>query len=126
MTVGERIVARRKELGISQEKLAKLTGIMRKTLLFYEKDYSDMKLTTAMCIADVLGMTLNELVGKETAYKSDKGYRKEIQGEWIDAGYFIHNKRIYKCSNCFNLEAKDALTSAKYCPNCGSHMKGAE
>ncbi len=75
MTVGERIVAKRKELGMSQEKLAKLTGIMRKTLLFYEKNYSDMKLTTAMCIADALGITLNELVGKENVYgkgKTDK------------------------------------------------------
>lgn len=45
-------------------------------------------------------------------------------GEWKDMGYYIHNKRIYKCSVCANSEAKDTLTSARYCPNCGAKMKG--
>jgi ribosomal protein L37AE/L43A len=54
------------------------------------------------------------------------GYRKQSEGEWIDMGYYIHNKRIYKCSECSNSEAKDTLTSANYCPNCGAKMKGGE
>ena len=52
------------------------------------------------------------------------GYRKQNEGEWIDMDYYIHNKRIYKCSECSNSEAKDTLTSANYCPNCGAKMKG--
>lgn len=54
----------------------------------------------------------------------EKGYRKQRVGEWIDAKYYIHNKQIYKCSECSKSEAKDALTSANYCPNCGAKMKG--
>lgn len=61
---------------------------------------------------------------KEATKAIDAGYRKQSEGEWIDMGYYIHNKRIYKCSACANSEAKDALTSARYCPNCGAKMKG--
>ena len=53
-----------------------------------------------------------------------KGYRKQSEGEWVDMDYYIHNKRIYKCSECSNSEAKDTLTFANYCPKCGAKMKG--
>lgn len=53
-----------------------------------------------------------------------EGYIKQRYGEWKDMGYYIHNKRIYKCSECGTSEAKDTLTSANFCPNCGAKMKG--
>ena len=63
------------------------------------------------------------------------GYRKQIEGEWIDEfkGEFVNP--IYVCSLCGkgtllkphinelgNMEMVSALSS--YCPNCGAKMKG--
>lgn len=64
-----------------------------------------------------------------------KGYRKQIEGEWIDQfkGEFVNP--IHVCSLCGkgtllkphinelgNMEMVSALSS--YCPNCGAKMKG--
>lgn len=67
MTVGERIKKRRQALHLSQAELGTRVGRDRRTILGYEKG-QDMSLLTAMCIADVLGLTLDELVGKKEPY----------------------------------------------------------
>lgn len=65
MTVGERIVSLRKELGLSQVELAHEAGLSRQCLYKYENNIADPKLFNAMCIADVLGVSLDYLAGRE-------------------------------------------------------------
>lgn len=61
MTLGERIVALRQEKGFSQAKLARKSGICRQLLCSYEKNKVEPRLINAMCIADVLGCSLDYL-----------------------------------------------------------------
>ena len=58
----------------------------------------------------------------EELYKAD--FRKLNRGRWIDMEYYFQNKRIYKCSVCSKSEAKEALMSSNFCPNCGAIMEG--
>lgn len=58
----------------------------------------------------------------EELYKAN--FRKQREGAWIDMEYYMQNKRIYKCSACSKSEAKNALMSANFCPNCGAKMEG--
>ena len=53
---------------------------------------------------------------------TEKGYRKQIEGEWVkdEKSKFKHR---YHCSAC-NFYLIGAPT--KHCPNCGARMKGEE
>ena len=64
MTTGERIRARRKELGLSTYTLAARAGVYRCSLQRYETDKGDPSLFAAICIADVLGVSLDWLTGR--------------------------------------------------------------
>ena len=61
MTLGERIVALRKELGITQGELAEQVGVCRQTICHYENDHRDPGLFEAACIADALGVSIDYL-----------------------------------------------------------------
>ena len=65
MTVGERIVYLRWLNGLTQSELA-AAGLSRQCLYEYESDKADPKLFNAMCIADVLGVSLDYLARGET------------------------------------------------------------
>lgn len=64
---------------------------------------------------------------KAAAKLVDKGFRKQIEGEWeelmhfgFDGGYSGSN---YRCSNC---HFDDCYEETPYCPRCGAKMKGGE
>lgn len=63
------------------------------------------------------------ITSQNTAEKmTAKGYRKQSEGEWIDADPNGHLYR-FTCSLC----GKTKLgIGTPYCPNCGAHMKGGE
>lgn len=66
MTIGERIKARRKELGISAETLAKALGKNRATIYRYESDFIENMPTTVLePLARALYTTPAELMGWE-------------------------------------------------------------
>ena len=54
------ISAHRRQMGLSQEKLAELAGVDRKTITFLESFNSQksVRLDTLMCVLSVLGLTL--------------------------------------------------------------------
>ena len=56
------------------------------------------------------------------------GYRKQIEGEWIDQYQGMYANQLYKCSVCgetaFHDDKRWFLTN--YCPNCGARMKRGE
>lgn len=55
------IRTRRKELGLSQEELAKQCGVSRQTINAIENNKYDPTLTLAFHLAGVLGTTVDEL-----------------------------------------------------------------
>ena len=59
----------------------------------------------------------------ETCYNA--GYRKQSEGEWLNAGMFGD---MAKCSVCglieHSLNEVYSRGTYKYCPNCGAKMKG--
>ena len=68
MTVGERIKKRRQSLHLSVMELARRAGLDRRRIWAYETGRVDLRLFEAACIADVLGLTLDELAGKKGPY----------------------------------------------------------
>lgn len=67
MTVGERIAWHREQLGISKAEMARKCGLTRATICHYEKDQREPTLINAMCVADVLGISLDYLARGEVA-----------------------------------------------------------
>lgn len=63
MTVGERIKARRKELGMTQHELAMKSRVHENAISAYELGRCDPKLDSARCLAVALGVSLDYLAG---------------------------------------------------------------
>ena len=61
MTVENRIRARRKERGLSQEELARLCGVSRQTINAIENNKYDPTLALAFRLANTLGTTVDQL-----------------------------------------------------------------
>ena len=65
MTMGARIVMLRVERHMTQSELARRCGLPRQTIDNYEKNKRYPCLLNAICIADVLDISLDRLVGRE-------------------------------------------------------------
>lgn len=65
MTIGEAMKKARKDKKMTQTRLSELSGIGQVQISLYEHDNVMPTVFSAMCIADVLGVTLDELVGRE-------------------------------------------------------------
>lgn len=68
--VQERLKARRRELGLSQEEMAKAVGLSMKAYCTYELGQRSPKVDTALKIAKKLHRSVEFLFGEETKYKS--------------------------------------------------------
>lgn len=64
MTIGQAIKKARKSKGYTQAKVAKKLGVAQTTITYWETDRFSPCLMLAICLADVLGITLDELVGR--------------------------------------------------------------
>ena len=64
-TFGQILRQKRKEKELAQWELAEEIGVNQRTVSTWEKGQRWPTLFTAMAIADVLGCTLDELVGRE-------------------------------------------------------------
>ena len=53
-----------------------------------------------------------------------KGWRKQIEGEWLFNRGRTYGEPAYYCSNCS--EGGSEYGYDKFCPNCGAKMKGGE
>lgn len=79
MTVGQRIKQRRKEIGMSADKLGEIIGKNRATIFRYEKgDIENLPLDILEPIANALLITPQALMGweednKKTAIQNDSG-----------------------------------------------------
>lgn len=71
MGIGDRIKQLRKEKGITQEELAKATGISRVTLGFYERNDNPPPVDTLCAIAKYFGVSTDYLLGLTDARKPE-------------------------------------------------------
>ena len=65
MTVGQAMKQCREKKRMSQMALAAKVGISSMTISYWETDRCHPSLVLLMCVADVLGVTLDELVGRK-------------------------------------------------------------
>ncbi len=65
-TLGKRIVSHRKRLGLTQDKLAEALGVTAQAVSKWENDQSCPDITTLPKLAQLFGITTDELLGLET------------------------------------------------------------
>lgn len=65
-TLGKRIVANRKRLGMTQDRLAELLGVTAQAVSKWENDQSCPDITMLPRLAEVFGISTDELLGLET------------------------------------------------------------
>ena len=93
-TLGKRIAALRKEKGLTQEQLAEKVGVSAQAVSKWENDVSCPDITLLPLLADLLGVTVDELLGvkpiephiiildKDEAPKDDEKHGKKFTWEW--------------------------------------------
>jgi transcriptional regulator with XRE-family HTH domain len=64
-TFGERLRMVRKKRGLTEDELAERTGMTRTSISYYETGKQWPSLFNAVCIADVLGVSLDWLAGRK-------------------------------------------------------------
>jgi len=74
LTIGEAMRAARLEAGIRQNKLAECAGIKHSLVSDYERDMRYPALPTLISLADVLGISIDEYIGR-TPPKEPKGWK---------------------------------------------------
>ena len=104
MTVGERIKARRKELGVSADKLAEAVGVCRSTIFRYENNFiAKNPIQVLVPIARALNTTVGYLMG----WDDDK-----------DAPIVPDNERSLEVMKCFeslsDSKKREALSYLRY------------
>lgn len=62
-TLGKRIAAQRKGLGLTQDQLAEKIGVTAQAVSKWENDQSCPDIATLPCLADIFGITTDELLG---------------------------------------------------------------
>lgn len=67
MTIGEKIIERRKKLKYLQEKLAEILGITRQTLSNWESNITSPDLKQAKKLCQTFGISMDELVSNDIA-----------------------------------------------------------
>ena len=73
MTFGKKIAELRKASGLSQEQFGEMFDVSRQSVSKWESDQSLPELSTLIKIADFFNISIDELLGRETAKTSDTG-----------------------------------------------------
>ena len=72
----------KKEKGINNYEIHKRTGVLESTLSEFERGkHTDLRISTLIKIADALGVTLDELVGRSEGWNLTQGIC--IAGAWM-------------------------------------------
>lgn len=115
MDISEVIKLRRKELGLTQEQLAKEAGISLRQLARYEKGEQQPVLSAAVDLADALRISLAQLAGQIT-------YDLDLSGTWWCAWQTwkdgvaridVHPLEVHQRGELLQLDADRALPVAE-------------
>jgi len=67
-TLAAKIIAKRQQLGISTDKLAKLSNVSRSSIINIENATNRMQFNTLIAVCDVLGIDVSDLIMSEKDY----------------------------------------------------------
>ena len=65
MTTGEHMRKARNRAGMTMLELSKVSGVNYQTIYRSETDKTDTDIFTIICLADVLGISIDEYIGRE-------------------------------------------------------------
>ena len=65
MTIGEYMRKARNRAGVTMLELSKVAGVNYRTIYRAETDKSDTNIFTIICLADALGISIDEYIGRE-------------------------------------------------------------
>lgn len=100
--LGNRIRDRRKEINISQEKVAEQVGISTNTVSRIEGGQSAMSIHIFIRIVQVLGVDANELLGIGSSVEEESGQYKKI---------FYHIQHLKQCEQTVVLQTMETLVN---------------
>jgi len=100
--LGNRIRDRRKEINISQEKVAEQVGISTNTVSRSEGGQSAMSIHIFIRIVQVLGVDANELLGIGSPVEEESGQYKKI---------FYHIQHLKQCEQTVVLQTMETLVN---------------
>ena len=84
-TLGKRIVEHRKRLGLTQDALAEQLGVTAQAVSKWENDQSCPDITMLPKLADIFGITTDDLLGRTTqqVHKAEIVEEEESEGVHI-------------------------------------------
>lgn len=136
-TIGQSMRNARKKAKIKQGELAKIVGYGQNAICRWENDKQTPLITAVIDVADALGVSIDELVGRDAIKILLAADVVEVKhGEWeeIDNLVIEHSLptvkgKTWRCSICGEARKKRTAPDMNYCPNCGAKMdlkEGAE
>ena len=101
MTVGEKIQAYRKRLGMSQEELGQKLLVSRQTISLWEKDQTVPTIDNLMRLSDIFGISVDEILNSENKEQNaeiqpNELYRFTFSKQELNEIYRLQRKSIYK------------------------------
>lgn len=79
-TIGKRIAACRRSLGLTQDQLAEKLGVTAQAVSKWENDQSCPDISMLPRLAEIFGVTTDELLGRESG-REDRVYEAEVVGQ---------------------------------------------
>ena len=101
MTVGEKIQAYRKRLGMSQEELGQKLLVSRQTISLWEKDQTVPTIDNLIRLREIFGVSVDEILGFETIEQNNEilpneSYRFTFSKQELNEIYRLQRKSVYK------------------------------
>ena len=84
MTIGQRIAAQRKELGLSQEGLGEKTGVSRQAISKWEADAAIPEIDKLIALSKLFGVSVGWLLGVEETPAAQKDELSESQLKTVE------------------------------------------
>ena len=108
MTVGEKIQAYRKRLGMSQEELGQKLLVSRQTISLWEKDQTVPTIDNLIRLREIFGVYVDEILGFETIEQNNEIlpnelYRFTFSKEELSEIYRLQRKSVYKSPLIFTI-----------------------
>ena len=109
MTIGEKIKARRKELGLTTEELGRMIGVQRSAITKYEKNRVDLKSKQINQIAEALQINPALLLSDDdTTYNADDDYIVTMYHSLPSAGKDYVHQQLRIAQVMFSEQSADA------------------
>ena len=108
MTVGEKIQAYRKRLGMSQEELGQKLLVSRQTVSLWEKDQTVPTIDNLIRLREIFGVSVDEILEFETIEQNNEIlpnelYRFTFSKEELSEIYRLQRKSVYKSPLIFTI-----------------------